>query len=157
MSASASIPLASLRFLARERAAALRIAGLLLVLAGTPAALAATQAEELGIDCKKAVSTPEVALCANDAYEAADKQLNAAYRAATAAIDKADVPPDGRRDWRKALVEAQRRWIAYRDAECELVGFEWYGGTGRSGAMLDCARELTEARTKALKRHADPK
>lgn len=51
----------------------------------------------------------------------------------------------------------QRRWIAYRDAECELTGFEWYGGTGRSHATLEFARELTEARTKALKLYADPR
>lgn len=136
-----------------------RIVGLLqvLVIAGMPSASRATQAEDLGIDCKKAVSTPDVTICVNDAYEAADKQLNAAYRDATAAIDKTGVPPDARRDWRKALIEAQRRWIAYRDAECELVGFEWYGGTGRSNATLDCARNLTEARTKTLIRHADPR
>nr|USU32940.1 DUF1311 domain-containing protein [Methylobacterium sp. OTU13CASTA1] len=126
------------------------------MLAGLPTAALATQAEDLGIDCKKAISTPEVTLCINDAYEAADKLLNEAYRAAMASIDKRDTAPEVRKDWRKAFVEAQRRWIAYRDAECELTGFEWYGGTGRSGAVLDCARALTEARTKTLKQHANP-
>ena len=135
----------------------LRVVGFVLLLAGMPSSLFAAQAEELGIDCKTAVSTPDITMCVNDAYEAADKQLNAAYRAATASIDKTGVPPDAQRDWRKALVEAQRRWIAYRDAECELTGFEWYGGTGRSAATLDCARELTESRTKSLRRHADPR
>jgi uncharacterized protein YecT (DUF1311 family) len=124
--------------------------------ASLPTAALATQAEDLGIDCKKAISTPDVTLCINDAYEAADKQLNAAYHSAMASIDKGDRSLEVRKDWRKALVEAQRRWIAYRDAECELTGFQWFGGTGRSGAVLDCARVLTEARTKALKQHANP-
>ncbi|KQP10125.1 hypothetical protein ASF28_02920 [Methylobacterium sp. Leaf99] len=128
-----------------------------LTLAGTPSFALASQAEDLGIDCKKAISTPDATLCINDAYEVADKLLNEAYRAVMASIDKGDTAPEVRKDWRKALVEAQRRWVAYRDAECEVTGFEWYGGTGRSGAVLDCARALTEARAKALKLHADPR
>lgn len=128
-----------------------------LMIACVPSSLCATQTDELGIDCKKAVSTSAITLCAADALEAADKRLNVAYRAATAAIVKTGVPPDAQHKWLKALVEAQRRWISYRDAECELTGFEWYGGTGRSWAMVTCARELTEARTKALERHTDPR
>lgn len=38
-----------------------------LTLAGTPSFALATQAENLGIDCKKAISTPDVTLCINDA------------------------------------------------------------------------------------------
>lgn len=122
-----------------------------------PPAGAAGPAEEKGVDCEKAVSTPEIAACAKEAYEAADKRLNDAYRAVLASIEKTDVPPEARTDWRKALVEAQRHWVAFRDAECALTGFEWYGGTGRSGAEIECARQLTEERTKALRRHADPR
>lgn len=118
--------------------------------------LPARAAPEPDIDRREAVSTPEVALCAQRDFEAADARLNTAYRAALAAIDKTDVPADARADWRRALVEAQRRWIAFRDAECTVTGFEWYGGTGRSTAELGCQRALTEARTKQLRAHADP-
>ena len=118
--------------------------------------MAARAAPEPVVDCRKAVSTPEVALCAQRDFEAADAKLNTAYRAVFASIDKSDVPADARADWRKALVEAQRRWIAFRDAECTVTGFEWYGGTGRSTAELGCQRELTDARTKQLRVHADP-
>lgn len=141
----------------RDGTRVLHALGSLLLLVATARAASAGQAEVLGIDCKTAISTPEVTLCINDAYEAADKRLNEAYRATMASIGKSGVPAEAQCEWRKGLVEAQRQWIAYRDAECELTGFEWYGGTGRSGAILDCARELTEVRTKALRRHADPR
>jgi uncharacterized protein YecT (DUF1311 family) len=126
---------------------------LLLIVLSSPAARAASEPD---VDCRKAASTPEIALCAQRDYEAADAKLNTAYRAALASIDKADVPADVRADWRKALVEAQRRWIAFRDAECTVTGFEWYGGTGRSTAEFGCQRELTVTRTKQLRAHADP-
>lgn len=135
----------------------LRVLVSLVLLLALSNAASAGQAEDRGIDCAKAVATPDVTLCVNDAYEAADKRLNAAYRVTMAAIDKSGVPAEGQREWRRALVEPQRRWIAYRDAECELTGFQWYGGTGRSAAILSCAQVLTEARTKELRRHADPR
>jgi uncharacterized protein YecT (DUF1311 family) len=127
----------------------------ILVLLIAPGAAVAGQAAEQGIDCKKAVSTPEVAVCASDAYDAADAKLNAAYKVAMASIAKRDLPPDVQKEFRKALVEAQRKWIAYRDAECEVTGYGWYGGTGRSTAIIECSRGLTEARTKALLQHAE--
>ncbi len=112
---------------------------------------------EPAIDCRKAMATPEVAWCAQKDFEAADARLNAAYRAAQASIARRDVPEEARAEWRKALIEAQRRWIAFRDGECAVTGFEWYGGTGRTAAELTCQTELTDARTKQLRAHADPK
>jgi len=70
------------------------------------------------IDCREAMATPEVAWCAQKDVEAA--------------IAGTDVPEEARSEWRKALIEAQRHWIAFRDGECVVTGFEWYGGTGRT-------------------------
>jgi uncharacterized protein YecT (DUF1311 family) len=81
--------------------------------------------------------------------------LNEAYRAVVASVDKADVPPEARTKWHNALVEAQRRWIAFRDAECALTGYQWYGGTGRAGAETTCMTQLTNSRTEALQSHAN--
>jgi uncharacterized protein YecT (DUF1311 family) len=112
-------------------------------------------ASKTDIDCKTAASTPAVELCASRDYRAADLQLNEAYRAVVASIDKADVPPEARAKWHNALVEAQRHWIAFRDAECALTGYEWYGGTGRAGAETTCMTQLTKSRTAALQLHAN--
>jgi uncharacterized protein YecT (DUF1311 family) len=108
-----------------------------------------------GIDCQTAASTPAVELCASRDYRAADLRLNEVYRAVVACIDKADVPPEARAKWHDALVDAQRRWIAFRDAECALTGYEWYGGTGRAGAETICMTQLTKSRIEALQLHAN--
>jgi uncharacterized protein YecT (DUF1311 family) len=113
------------------------------------------RAPETGIDCKTAASTPAVEFCASREYHAADLRLNEAYRAVAAFVDKADVPPEARAKWHNALVEAQRRWIAFRDAECALTGYQWYGGTGRAGAETTCKTQLTNGRIEALQLHAN--
>jgi uncharacterized protein YecT (DUF1311 family) len=49
--------------------------------------------------------------CIGNAYAAWDKQLNASYQRL-----KAKLSPEGQ----KALLDAQRKWLAYRDAENKL-------------------------------------
>ena len=109
---------------------------------------------EPNIDCRTAYATPAVEICATRDLRAADLNLNDAYQAEIAFIDKAAVPPDVRAKWHAALVEAQRRWIGFRDAECVLTGCEWYGGSGRDGAETACLTELTKSRIMALQHHA---
>jgi urease subunit alpha len=48
----------------------------------------------------------------------------------------------------KALVTAQRAWIAYRDAECEARGFQARGGTMEPMLVAGCIADVTDARTK---------
>jgi uncharacterized protein YecT (DUF1311 family) len=124
-----------------------------LALAALATAIATTgPAAAQDLDCGKAVSTPEITACAARDLDRADRGLNDAYRAALARIDKADMDPGPRAEWRKALQDAQRKWIAYRDADCDgALAFEWYGGTGASAAVLGCKHEMTLARTKQLK------
>lgn len=59
-----------------------------------------------------------------------------------------------RREWREALQDAQRKWIAFRDADCKgPVAYAWYGGTGASAAVLSCMVDKTVTRTGELKRY----
>lgn len=70
---------------------------------------------------------------------AADAELNTAYQKAL------DTMPDGEAKGR--LREAQRAWIAYRDAELVL-----YGALGTGGGGLKIIQtELTAERTKRLR------
>ena len=109
---------------------------------------------EPNIDCRAASATPAVEVCATWDLRIADLNLNDAYLAEVAAIDKAVVPLNVREKWHDALVEAQRRWIAFRDAECALTGYEWYGGSGRAGVETTCLTEMTKSRIEALQHHA---
>jgi uncharacterized protein YecT (DUF1311 family) len=78
---------------------------------------------------------------------AADARLNAVYRQLMDSL-----PADGDDDHpRRTLRAAQRAWIAFRDAECALVG-EARGGMRMWKSALDtqCQAQLTQARAARL-------
>jgi uncharacterized protein YecT (DUF1311 family) len=57
-----------------------------------------------------------------------------------------------RADWRAKLTAAQRHWVAFKTADCrEPVGYEWFGGTGMSGAVSTCLAKHTLDRMQDLK------
>jgi uncharacterized protein YecT (DUF1311 family) len=104
------------------------------------------------VTCAKAITTPELNLCAERTLQAADAKLNAAYKKALAEIRKSEsAKPYDRASWEKALRASQTAWIAFRDADCSgLVPMSWTGGTGTTAAVLGCKTDKTEARTKEL-------
>jgi uncharacterized protein YecT (DUF1311 family) len=97
------------------------------------------------IDCNNASSTAEMNFCADRDYQAADKALNAAYVAALTYIRSRDMEkPYDAKSFEDAMRDAQRTWVAYRDADCkDLVAQEWSGGSGASSAILGCMTEKT--------------
>jgi len=114
---------------------------------------AARAADAETIDCANAASTAEMNFCADKDYQAADKALNAAYANAVAFIRTRNMEkPYDAASFEEAMRNAQRTWVAYRDADCkELVAQEWAGGSGTSAAALGCMTEKTIQRTKELK------
>ncbi|MEZ5900844.1 MAG: lysozyme inhibitor LprI family protein [Hyphomicrobiaceae bacterium] len=116
----------------------------------SPVERARAQAE---IDCQNAMSTAEINVCADKEFDAADKELNAAYRSALAAIPgMASEKPYDAKSWEAALRASQRAWVAFRDAECvDHLAFFWQGGSGASADIIGCKTELTKARTQELK------
>lgn len=104
------------------------------------------------INCDAPSSNVEITWCAEQDFNAADAKLNDAYAHALHYIDAVDtMPAEQRRQWAAELKEAQRRWIAFRDQDCgEVVGYEWFGGTGMTAAMFACKLQKTETRTQEL-------
>lgn len=49
------------------------------------------------------------------------------------------------------LRDAQRKWLAWRDAECSFVASQFQGGTGAGPAANGCAMTLTAERALALR------
>ena len=77
-----------------------------------------------------------------------DAILNREYRAARDALDgEGEIGIDTG----QALLEAQRAWIAYRDAECALTYARWQGGTIRSIAAANCHLVFTATRAIELR------
>jgi uncharacterized protein YecT (DUF1311 family) len=105
------------------------------------------------IDCAETATTVEMNYCAERDYERVDEKLNAIYQEVVAGLRTSDGrPPYDPKNWESELRNAQRSWIAFRDAECKgLVPMEWGGGTATAAAVLICMTELTKARIKAFR------
>ncbi|CCE96859.1 hypothetical protein SFHH103_02364 [Sinorhizobium fredii HH103] len=123
--------------------------GLLLVLATSGFA------QEPEVDCQKAETQRDLNMCADQEYQAADADLNKAYRKAIAAMQETDKELGGIDAAYvgavEALKKAQRAWIGYRDGQCELAGFEARGGSMEPMLVSGCLAELTRKRTAELK------
>lgn len=108
------------------------------------------------IECEDAVTQMEMTQCAVQDYEEADQALNAQWKRTKKTMAEWDADLEGDlKGAEQALVVAQRAWIAYRDAQCELEGFQARGGTLEPALVAGCLARLTIERTKDLQSLAD--
>lgn len=91
--------------------------------------------------CRENGTSQDSAVCAHQDHVKADARLNDAYRAALNRLNA---------DAKAALVTAQRDWIKYRDADCEVQDRIFQNGTMRDAIVESCLKELTEQRTREL-------
>jgi len=80
--------------------------------------------------------------CAGDAYERADKALNAEWAKVLAEFEDAEA--------KKLLLDGQRAWRKYRDAHCQAAAFENLGGSIWPLINSGCLTSLTRERTQEL-------
>ncbi|HGL4258867.1 lysozyme inhibitor LprI family protein [Burkholderia dolosa] len=117
------------------------------VLTGLLCSLALTLAADIAhaqANCTSATDQATLTACADRAYKKADAELNRTYQAVTARLRDARPLAD-------KLVNAQRAWIAYRDAECHFSSANAEGGSVYPVVMSTCLEDLTKARTETLK------
>jgi uncharacterized protein YecT (DUF1311 family) len=89
--------------------------------------------------------------CAGQDFEKADKELNAIWPALKAqAIEDDKTEGKGLQDTENALLESQRAWLTFRDAECKWQGFAAHGGSMEPMLVNICAAKLTRDRIKQL-------
>ena len=103
------------------------------------------------VDCANAMAQADLNACAYQEWDAADADLNAVYRQAMALLQDwdANLPAD-EQGGAKALKEAQRAWITFRDKACEAEGYAMKGGSAEPLLVYGCMRVLTEERTAHL-------
>jgi uncharacterized protein YecT (DUF1311 family) len=109
--------------------------------------------------CAGASSNVEWDACSYAALEAADDELDALWPKVLASIEarRDDMPGDAIRDWKAAIVAAQNAWISFKENDCNMVEYEWWGGSGASLAQIGCVYHRTADRVADLKqRYLDP-
>jgi uncharacterized protein YecT (DUF1311 family) len=109
-------------------------------------------------DCNSQVTQMDMTACAGIDYEKADAELNAVWREAKKKAEDNDVEHSAElKGEAKALLAAQRGWIAYRDGQCEVSGFEARGGSLEPMLVALCRAEMTRTRTQELQDYVKPK
>jgi uncharacterized protein YecT (DUF1311 family) len=92
--------------------------------------------------CRNAVTTADMSRCFDQAFKAADRELNGVYAEVRAVLAEKD---------RQNLQDAQRAWLKYRDATCAAEYALYGGGTGGTPARLACLEAQTRQRTSDLR------
>ncbi len=123
-------------------------AAVLLILLLVPSPLLSQAAP----NCKEPSSQLEMTICAGRDYRAADAELNTTYKAVIAQMKAMDaILSPALKGAEKALRQAQRAWIPYRDKACRSYGFQARGGTMEPMLVATCLADLTRSRTGELK------
>ena len=129
----------------------MRLAAMLFASVCTLAPFASASAGEEWI-CDKAMSNAETRQCADREFKKHDAELNRLYKKLlNDAASMGDVQQGYGVPPLEALKQAQRAWIAYRDANCHWKSTSFYGGTGQSVIMSSCLAIATRDRVEELK------
>lgn len=114
---------------------AILLASFLLGIAAVPA----TPTPATATDCGDADSQAEMNACAGAAFETADKELNVLYFQMRQRLT-------GETEALARLRDAQRAWVAFRDAECAFASGGVEGGSVQPMIRLMCLEQATAAR-----------
>ncbi|RAK02517.1 uncharacterized protein YecT (DUF1311 family) [Larkinella arboricola] len=93
-------------------------------------------------NCDSAQTQTELNLCAQMRFQKADQELNALYRQLLDLLPKDD---------KMMVVDAQRQWLAYRDAHCKIYEKMYAGGSMLSMVLANCREAATLNRINELK------
>jgi len=98
----------------------------------------------LAQDCANASSQMTMNVCADQAYRKTDDELNAVYKQINDRL-KDD------REAAKLLVNAQKAWLAFRDAECTFTTSASAQGSVYPMLVTQCRDGMTSKRIEELK------
>ena len=126
-----------------------------MLLAFVLASAAASSATAQSPDCSDSGQLTQLAMnfCAGEEFSAADAELNATWKKVFPEIkSRASGGDDNpQKDWPLRVLEAQRSWIAFRDAHCESVSYAYRGGSIEPLIFQTCRTELTRRRTSQIR------
>ena len=96
--------------------------------------------------CHNDGSGRDAGICAKQAADIADANLNSAYKSELNKLNSSDNMARAR----TSLVESERAWIKFRDADCAVQDHIFEKGSMRGAMVEQCLKELAERRTKEL-------
>lgn len=103
------------------------------------------------LDCQKAETTPELNECAARQQKAVELKLNQTYQQALKSLQQPDTEMDKFSATRQKLIEAQRAWVKFREADCEAVYLQHVSGSIRNLMFTGCLQKHAERRIEDLK------
>ncbi|MFN4114650.1 MAG: lysozyme inhibitor LprI family protein [Sphingomonadaceae bacterium] len=117
--------------------------------------------EEPQWNCADPLVQQEMNYCAQQEFLAADAEMNVQWKIAAQQMKAVDAQfaqyggyeGDQRPGYFATLLEAQRAWLAFRDAHCRLDGYSARGGSMEPMLASFCMADLTRARTKMLREY----
>jgi uncharacterized protein YecT (DUF1311 family) len=96
--------------------------------------------------CPDARTQVELNHCADKAWRSADAELNRVYRVLIDLVEDQQAV---------RLRAAQRAWLPFRDAHCEVEASTYEGGSMRPMVLSFCMADVTRQRTAQLQAHLD--
>ncbi|WP_379921679.1 lysozyme inhibitor LprI family protein [Erythrobacter sp. R86502] len=123
-----------------------------------------------GWNCDDPMVQQEMNWCAGQDYAVADTELNAQWMITASIMKERDtgmeanfgpINPASPQEVATArlaytghfqtLLEAQRAWLTYRDAQCRLEGYSFLGGSAQPMIVAGCLAKITRQRTQELR------
>ena len=106
--------------------------------------------------CADANSTAEIMECTSVVYKMADQQMTHEWSGAFARMKQKDAVSSKFNRQRgltfaQALLDSQRKWLAFRDSQCRLESFRMRGGSGEGYSTTICLVTLTNERAATLR------
>jgi uncharacterized protein YecT (DUF1311 family) len=122
----------------------------LLLLAAAPAPV-----DPDATDCDDASAQQELNICAANAADSTDAEMNAQWKRTVAEMKRRNAEIDRTYDKQPGhfdtLLAGQRAWLIYRDKQCLLESFEMRGGSAAPMIYSGCLERVTRARLDQLK------
>lgn len=112
---------------------------------GSMVAVTSAQASD-DICFERAQTQAQLNECAAAALKAADDELNKVYRSMQ---DRLKNDPATK----TLLIDAQRKWLSFRDSECSFTAVRSAGGSMHAMEVNGCLTDLARTRVIALQNH----
>ncbi len=102
------------------------------------------------VNCTDPQDQSSMNICAHRAYQEADAELNRVWPQTLRRAQQLD-RESAEGEAERRLRDAQRTWIAFRDAHCKVAGLDALGGSMEPLLVSGCLKDLTERRTHELR------